>query len=166
MACNLYSNIDLNVALMTCVKISSPNFTETFAKTGDEMASMVGDTNLFFADDEEDAKVAEAEIMVAERWARGRRIGWEATCLMLRYGAEELNVTAFQAKIKEDNLASIKMFEKLGFVETAHSEVFKEITLRLKVTEGVRRFLSAQTAERVVEQYEHIDEEEKAIPVE
>ena len=54
-----------------------------------EIRAMVGDTNLFLQSPEEDEKtspiVAEAEIMIAEPGARGKRLGWEAMCLMLRW---------------------------------------------------------------------------------
>ena len=48
--------------------------------------------------------------------------------LMLRYGAEVLNIKQFQAKIKMSNVASQRMFLKIGFTETSRSEVFREIT--------------------------------------
>ncbi len=95
----------------------------------DEVRSMVGDTNLFLRG-EGSLLVAEVEVMVAEPEARRRRIGWESTCLMLRYGAEELGVEAFEAKVKEDNVPSHAMFDKLGFVVAERSPVFKEVTYR------------------------------------
>lgn len=45
---------------------------------------MIGDTNLFLSDDH--LHQAEAEIMIAEESARGKKRGWEAMLLMLRYG--------------------------------------------------------------------------------
>lgn len=51
---------------------------------------MIGDTNLYFNDLDE-PHTAECEIMIAEEQARGRRIGWEAMILMLRYGTDEFN---------------------------------------------------------------------------
>lgn len=45
---------------------------------------MIGDTNLFIRN--EDNQVAEAEIMIAGTEKRGKRMGWEAMILMLRYG--------------------------------------------------------------------------------
>jgi hypothetical protein len=47
---------------------------------------MIGDTNLFLHHSEECVQLAEAEIMIAEKSARRKRRGWEATLLMLRYG--------------------------------------------------------------------------------
>ena len=85
---------------------------------------MVGDTNLFLQED----GIAEAEVMIAEVEARGAGLGREAMLLMLRYGAEELNVKQFQAKIKFSNQKSQNMFTKLGFKETSRSEVFCETT--------------------------------------
>ena len=72
----------------------------------DEIASMVGDTNLFISggrDDDgggEEEKVAEAEIMIAEEASRGKGLGKEAMALMLNYGARKLGVGAFEARIK------------------------------------------------------------------
>ena len=43
---------------------------------------MIGDTNLFLQDN----GMAEAEIMIAETKYRSKRRGWEAMCLMFRYG--------------------------------------------------------------------------------
>lgn len=89
---------------------------------------MIGDTNLFFANCD-DRLCAEAEIMVAEEWARGRKCGTEAMLLMFLYGINELNVKEFIVKIVQDNEISLKMFENFGFIEISRSEIFKEITL-------------------------------------
>lgn len=45
---------------------------------------MIGDTNMFFLD--KSLSHAEVEIMIAETDARGKKRGWEAMLLMLRYG--------------------------------------------------------------------------------
>lgn len=90
--------------------------------------SMVGDTNLFFSN-ESDRMVAEAEIMIAEEDARGKHYGLQAMLLMFWYGITYLNVQQFVVKILLNNTVSIKMFEKIGFVETSRSSVFNEITL-------------------------------------
>lgn len=90
--------------------------------------SMIGDTNLFFLD-QENTNVCEIEIMIAEQWARGKHCGWDACLLMIWYGSTILNVKHFVAKILVSNLVSIKMFEKMGFVETSRSLVFNEVTL-------------------------------------
>lgn len=47
--------------------------------------AMIGDTNLFF-NNTEDQCTAEAEIMIADIKSRGKKMGWEAMILMLRYG--------------------------------------------------------------------------------
>ena len=92
---------------------------------------MIGDTNLFVCSENNSA---EAEIMIAESKYRGHKLGWEAMLLMLRYGAETLNIKQYQAKIKMENNASLKMFHKIGFSETSRSEVFQEITLACDVS--------------------------------
>ena len=118
--------------------------------TGDEVSAMVGDTNLFINGEGE----AEAEIMIAEQEARGKKMGWEAMMLMLRYGVEMLNISRFEVKIKTDNVASVKMFSKLGFEEQSRSEVFNEITSVLVVSSHVKQFLIDQ-AEWRIEKYNH-----------
>lgn len=125
-----------------------------FGETEDEIVSMIGDTNLFFSD--ETLREAEAEIMIAERSARGKRRGWEAMLLMLRYGIQELNVQTYEVKIKFDNSASICMFSKIGFSEVSRSDVFEECTLRKSVTEEWTAWLSSQTKGYQVEMYDKI----------
>ena len=123
---------------------------KSFDDTGDEVTAMVGDTNLFISAEGE----AEAEIMIAEQEARGKKMGWEAMMLMLRYGVEMLNISRFEVKIKTDNVASVKMFSKLGFEEESRSEVFNEITSVLVVSSHVKQFLIDQ-AEWRIEKYNH-----------
>ncbi|RZB94411.1 N-acetyltransferase 9-like protein [Asbolus verrucosus] len=98
-----------------------------FENTGNEIESMIGDTNLFFANTD-DRICAEAEIMIAEKWARGRKCGSEAMLLMLLYGVETLSVKQFVVKIADDNDVSINMFRNFGFSEVSRSRVFREIT--------------------------------------
>lgn len=97
--------------------------------------SMIGDTNLFFSG-EEDTMVAEAEIMIAEPWARGKKCGWMAMLLMLLYGITYLNVKQYVVKIALDNEISIKMFSNMGFVQTSVSAVFEEITMNKLVDDA------------------------------
>lgn len=89
---------------------------------------MIGDTNLFFCN-QDSSVVAEAEIMIAEPWARGRRCGWSAMLLMLHYGITYLNVKEFVVKISLHNDVSIKMFSNMGFIQTGASSVFEEVTM-------------------------------------
>lgn len=92
------------------------------------LESMIGDTNLFFLSGDITI-IAELEIMIAEKWARGKHCGQESTFLMLHYGITRLNVKHFVVKITTENTASIEMFRKIGFIETERSEVFKEVTM-------------------------------------
>ena len=122
-------NANVNILILQCTFIVLSK--ELLEKTnGNEIDSMVGDTNLFLQklELEEEGCSAEVEIMVAETIERGKKLGYEALCLMIYYGIKQLNVKKFEAKIKCDNEPSIKLFEKLGFVESNRSEVFNEIT--------------------------------------
>ncbi|XP_040542681.1 N-acetyltransferase 9 isoform X4 [Gallus gallus] len=110
---------------------------------GDEDC-MVGDVNLFLTDPE-DPTLGEIEIMIAEPSYRGRGFGKEATLMMMSYGVTELGITKFEAKIGQENEASICMFKKLNFKEVSVNSVFQEVTLRLDVTDQERQWLLEQT---------------------
>ncbi|XP_052818317.1 N-acetyltransferase 9-like protein [Mya arenaria] len=101
-----------------------------------EIDSMVGDVNLFF-NDEVDKSTAEIEIMIADPSARGQGIGKEALFCMMVYGFEELSVRCYTAKIGYDNHTSATMFTKIGFKEIQKSDVFRETTYELRVTDDV-----------------------------
>ena len=136
-----------NIAILTELNYS---FQESLHNTGDEIVSMVGDTNLFLGGDGS----AEAEIMIAEVEARGKKMGWEAMLLMLRYGVEVLEISRVEVKIKMENVASINMFSKIGFTEESRSEVFQEVTSVLEVTDKIKKYLIEQT-EWKLEEYHH-----------
>ncbi|KAL4240299.1 N-acetyltransferase 9 [Mactra antiquata] len=105
-----------------------------------EIDSMVGDVNLFLNDDE-DLTTAEIEIMIAEPAARGKGFGKEALLCMIRYGFESLKLETITAKIGYSNHPSISMFTKLGFQEESKSDVFEEITYKLKLTDHIKQFV-------------------------
>ena len=111
-----------------------------------EIRAMIGDVNAFIIDeqaDEEDDekepntfKCAELEIMIVEHDQRGKGLGAESVYLMMSYilqHLDSLHLDSFIVKITQDNLPSIKMFEKLGFVEYEKIEVFKQVSLRFKI---------------------------------
>ena len=113
--------------------------------------AMVGDVNLFLSDIEDDSgedddsqgenqehtsipkealgRQAELDVMIAEENYRRMGIGKEATLLMMLYGAKNLEIRKFVVKIKEDNLASRKLFDNLGFQECNYAACFKEYEL-------------------------------------
>ncbi|XP_062362506.1 alpha/beta-tubulin-N-acetyltransferase 9 isoform X2 [Cinclus cinclus] len=82
---------------------------------------------------------------LSEPSCRGRGFGKEATLLMLAYGVKKLGITKFEAKIGQENEASICMFKKLHFKEVAVNSIFQEVTLRLDVSDQERRWLLEQT---------------------
>ncbi|XP_064378703.1 alpha/beta-tubulin-N-acetyltransferase 9 isoform X1 [Dromaius novaehollandiae] len=105
---------------------------------------MVGDVNLFLTDFE-DPTLGEIEIMIAEPSYRGRGFGKEATLMMMSYGVTNLGITKFEAKIGQENEASICMFKKLHFKEVAVNSIFQEVTLRLDVSDQEKHWLLEQT---------------------
>lgn len=114
------------------------------------LQAMVGDVNLFLSDIEEseqegatkendDSKAqiqAEIDIMVAENIFKRQGLGKAATCAMLLYGANELHIHRFFCKINEDNIASIKLFEGLGFIQCAYAACFKQVELEFVKTKS------------------------------
>ncbi|KAG6623856.1 n-acetyltransferase 9 [Phytophthora cinnamomi] len=91
---------------------------------------MAGDVNLFF-NDYDDPHACEMEIMIAEEKYRRKGFAEEAVKLMMAYATSKLNVTRFFCKIIETNSASVKLFEKLGYVKYANVAAFKQVELEL-----------------------------------
>ncbi|XP_072982712.1 GCN5-related N-acetyltransferase 9 [Typha latifolia] len=96
--------------------------------------AMVGDVNIYM-NDPDDQQVAEIEIMIAEPKSRGKGLGEESVLMMMVYAVETYGIQTFRVKIGESNTSSLKLFRKLGFLDSSYSEVFKEVTLELPVTE-------------------------------
>lgn len=110
----------------------------------DTLDAMIGDVNLFLSEIEEDDETnqkeisesnssrgiqAELDIMIAEEQYKKMGMGKEATIMMMLYGAQNLNIRKYVVKIKEDNVSSRRMFEKLGFKECNYAECFQEYEL-------------------------------------
>ncbi|CAL4929576.1 unnamed protein product [Urochloa decumbens] len=99
-----------------------------FAPGNPHTEAMVGDVNIYM-NDPDDMQLAEIEIMIAEHKSRGKGIGQEAILLMMAFAVEKYGIHTFRAKISESNVASLKLFRKLGFKDASYSAVFKEVTL-------------------------------------
>ncbi|KAL3666858.1 hypothetical protein V7S43_007808 [Phytophthora oleae] len=91
---------------------------------------MAGDVNLFF-NDYDDPHACEIEIMIAEEKYRRKGFAEEALKLMMAYATSELEVTRFICKIIETNDASIKLFEKLGYVKYNYVAAFEQVEMEL-----------------------------------
>lgn len=62
--------------------------------------------------------------------------------LMMKHSLTVANISRFVAKIDDDNIQSIAMFrERLGFVETNHSDIFKMTTFKREVTDDFKMLL-------------------------
>ncbi|KAF7141426.1 hypothetical protein RHSIM_Rhsim06G0172900 [Rhododendron simsii] len=80
--------------------------------------------------------------------SRGKGLGKESVLMMMAFAVENFSIHIFRAKIGESNEASLLMFRKLvslslshphivawlGFMEVSRSEIFKELTLELQIT--------------------------------
>lgn len=116
------------------------------ATVDDARDRIIGDVNLFLADEDEDYNeeedvlggprriAGEVELMVADRLNQGRGYGRTALLMFLHYvvthrqqvvaarrGTEEgdCELTSLRVKINKDNLKSLKLFEHTGFVKTS-----------------------------------------------
>ena len=103
---------------------------ETYAGTLDATAAMIGDTNIYFAD-EDDLSTGEIELMIAEPAFRGKGYGKEVLTLMIDFCRSVIGVRTFVAKIKNSNEQSLRLFTNMGFRVTSTSDVFQEQTLEL-----------------------------------
>jgi RimJ/RimL family protein N-acetyltransferase len=116
------------------------NIDNSVNKHEKEVKSMVGDVNLFINEEiieSVNLKVGELEIMIAEKGNRHLGFGKEAIKLMIYYCLRHLNdIKTFIVKITENNLISIRMFEKnFGFLQYDHIKVFNQLCLVLKIDE-------------------------------
>ncbi|XP_042067559.1 N-acetyltransferase 9-like protein isoform X2 [Salvia splendens] len=102
--------------------------------------AMVGDVNIFM-NDIDDSLIAEVEIMIAELKSRGKGLAKESILLMIAFAVKNFGIHNFRAKIGLSNEASLRLFKKLGFMETSCSEIFKEVTLEFPITELKREEL-------------------------
>ena len=75
---------------------------------------------------------AEIDIMIAEKSLRGTGIGQEASLLMMLYSVDHLPIRRFFCKINENNVASLQLFRKMGFVQCDYAECFRQVELELK----------------------------------
>ncbi|CAA0837020.1 Acyl-CoA N-acyltransferases (NAT) superfamily protein [Striga hermonthica] len=111
-----------------------------FAHGEPHTEAMVGDVNIFM-NDLDDLHIAEVEIMIAEQKSRGKGLAKESVLLMMAFAVTNFGMLVFRAKIGESNEASLNLFKKLGFKVISCSDIFKEITLELPITESKKEEL-------------------------
>ena len=92
-----------------------------------EISHMCGDVNLFMHEWLSPDQ-CEIEIMIAESSCQRNGLAVESCKLVMEFAKSFLNIKSFIAKIKQDNIASIKLFtEKLHFRIVEIIECFNEI---------------------------------------
>ena len=115
-----------------------------------EIEAMVGDVNVFIsstaAGDDGSKGTAELEVMVVDEANRGKGYGIEAVFLIMTYCLTHVlkpSIAKFVVKIGEEDVPSIRVFEKLGFKFQELVKVFKQITLKLDINEETISQLNA-----------------------
>lgn len=86
---------------------------------------MIGDVNLFFSSWIEPHQ-AEINIMIAPKQYRGKGYAREVLALVEAFARVYYGRTEIDAKIKDDNVGSAKLFTSCGYKLINHSEHFKE----------------------------------------
>ncbi|VDO23641.1 unnamed protein product [Brugia timori] len=94
----------------------------------DEIASMVGDVNIFINNN-----IGELTTMIAESKWRRKGLGEEAVRIMLMFAFRVIGLQTFEVKISKDNVGSLKLFQKIGFVVTSECSKFNEYTLSISM---------------------------------
>ena len=61
--------------------------------------------------------IAEIHIKLANSCERGKGYGTDAISALVAYAFNELRLNCIYCRVKEDNIASQKMFEKCGFIK-------------------------------------------------
>ncbi|VDK81187.1 unnamed protein product [Litomosoides sigmodontis] len=102
----------------------------------DEIASMVGDINIFI-----NSGVGELTIMIADSQWRRKGLAEEAVLMIMRFAFQVIGLRVFEVKIAMDNVSSMKLFQKIGFVMTSQCNKFREYTLSIK-TDSIREAIS------------------------
>jgi RimJ/RimL family protein N-acetyltransferase len=124
---------------------------------------MVGDVNLFLYDDEDEGEddeegrggersvIGELEIMIARKDQQNKGLAQETLRAFMSYIQSSLDdilseytsagksaaLNYLRVKIDKDNVRSLKLFERVGFVRTsAEPNYFGEVELRTLVVEG------------------------------
>ena len=105
------------------------------------IGSMIGDINAFFLPDDE----LELSVMIAVREFRRKGLAIEAINLFMSYLSTIRHVSTWIAKINEDNVPSIRLFERIGFVQTGYSSIFEQVTLSLKEEDRQKDMSSLRT---------------------
>lgn len=104
----------------------------------DAPTQLVGDVNIFIAEDEDEAGVfgGEVELMIAKKEMQGNGYGRAALLLFLWYvlrRKKDIGVNYLRVKIGQDNARSIGLFESVGFVKMSETpSYFGEFELRRK----------------------------------
>lgn len=134
---------------LTFIILDRQKFLES---NGNEIESMIGDTNLFLINSDQNTESefelqskseleieskseskseleSELEIMIAEPTARRKGLASESLKLLILFAIrEKISPNGkFSAKIGAENLASCRLFENLGFVRIGLNEIFHEV---------------------------------------
>lgn len=88
---------------------------------------MVGDVNIFI-----NGSIGELTTMIAECKWRRKGLGEEAVRMMLWFAYQVVGLRAFEVKISEDNVGSLRLFQKIGFILTSQCNKFHEYTLSVE----------------------------------
>ncbi len=95
--------------------------------------------NIYLRDIDHVSRHGLAHIFIGESQERGKRYGQQATRMLVEYAFNELALHRVYTYVLEDNIASIRMFEKCGFAVEGkmRNHVYKRGVYRDVVILGV-----------------------------
>ncbi|MHC1750268.1 MAG: GNAT family N-acetyltransferase [Cellulosilyticaceae bacterium] len=67
---------------------------------------------------------AEFHILIGEEAWWGKGVGEASTRLMLEHGFKNLNLNRIYLTVLEDNIAALKLYEKVGFIKEGREEAY------------------------------------------
>ena len=85
----------------------------TFCVFDLELNEPIGDVCIRYGYEKYDNDGSEAAIMMGKNFGEGK--GYEAMFLLLIYASRQLNFNHVNLSVYENNIAAVKLFEKLGF---------------------------------------------------
>ncbi|OLN86846.1 N-acetyltransferase 9-like protein [Colletotrichum chlorophyti] len=143
----------------------------------DAPARMIGDINFFlYPNDDEDeddgSYVGEVDVMIAAKEHRGKGVGFAAVTTLLTYVSRNRDrilgeyvagegksaenppvLKGLMVKIKQDNVASIALFRRVGFEQKGDVNYFGEIQM---VLEDLNRFGTSAAGAKAMEEYREV----------
>lgn len=82
---------------------------------------------------------ADYHIFIGKRQYWGKGVARKASKLIIEYGFLHLNLKEIRLKVREENFAARKLYERLGFINISSQSPWLEMILTLKDFKGIAK---------------------------